>query len=68
MRSRDEVRSRTLNPEAGTALAYARDYGLDLTLILSAVERTPEERLDKAVRAQAMTRTIHDTKNGLRRG
>ncbi len=49
-----EARRRILDPAPGTALARARDYGIDLTLILRAVESTPEERLERAARAQAL--------------
>jgi hypothetical protein len=63
-----EARRRILNPEPGTALARARDFGFDLTLILSAVERTPEERLERAARAQALIASLRaerrNTNNG----
>ena len=54
----DEARGRILNPEPGTALARARDYGMDLTLILRALESTPEERLERAMQAQALAREM----------
>jgi len=33
-----------MNPEPGTALARARDYGIDLTLLVRNFELTHEER------------------------
>ncbi len=44
-----EERGRVLelirNPPAGSKLAAARDYGLDLVLFLHSLELSPEERL-----------------------
>jgi len=34
-----------LNPRPGSKIAEARDYGIDLTLIVSNLRLTPEERL-----------------------
>ncbi len=64
----EAVRRRILYPEPGTDLARARDYGFDLTLILRAVERTPDELLEKAVQAQTMARVIGELKRGMSRG
>ncbi len=61
----EAVRRRILDPEPENALGRACDYGLDLTLILRAVERTPDERLDKAVQARALARVIRELKRGL---
>jgi hypothetical protein len=52
------ARRRILNPEPGSALARAREYGIDLTLIARNISLTPEERLKNAVRSQAMARTL----------
>ena len=34
-----------LNPPPGSRAAAARDYGIDLTLLIEQLRRTPEERL-----------------------
>ncbi|MBK9216854.1 MAG: hypothetical protein IPM59_14900 [Chloracidobacterium sp.] len=36
-----------LNPRPGSKIAEARDYGIDLTLLVSNLRLTPEERLRK---------------------
>lgn len=56
-----------LDPEGGSALARARNFGIDLTLILLAVERTPQERLERAIQAQSMVSTMNDLCRGMRR-
>jgi hypothetical protein len=35
-----------LNPPPGSAAAHARDFGIDLTLLIQRLRLTPEERLD----------------------
>jgi hypothetical protein len=42
-----------LNPRPGGRIAQARDYGIDLTLIVENLRLTPEQRLEKL--QQAMT-------------
>jgi len=34
-----------LNPKSGSKIAAARDYGIDLTLLVSNLRQTPEQRL-----------------------
>lgn len=34
-----------LNPKPGSKIAAARDYGIDLTLLVSNLRQTPEQRL-----------------------
>ena len=41
---RDALLSLVLDPPAGSKLAAAKDFGVDLTLLLSALELTPAER------------------------
>jgi hypothetical protein len=36
-----------LNPRPGSDIAAARDFGIDLTLIISQLRLTPQERLDQ---------------------
>ncbi|GAC1537678.1 MAG: hypothetical protein NVS2B17_10640 [Candidatus Velthaea sp.] len=43
---------RLLNPPPGSALARARDYGIDLTMLIENSRLTPSERIEKAMRAQ----------------
>jgi hypothetical protein len=40
------VEAHLLNPPPGSAAARARDFGIDLTLLIERLRRTPEERLD----------------------
>jgi len=58
LRVSDDARRRILNPERGAALARARDYGIDLTVILHNMTLTPDELLDNVVRAQSFTRQV----------
>jgi hypothetical protein len=64
MRISDEARRRILHPAADSALARARDYGIDLTLIVAALERTPEERLERAAGAQALAMELRRAAEG----
>ena len=36
-----------LNPRPGSQIAAARDFGIDLTLLLENLRLTPEQRLEK---------------------
>jgi hypothetical protein len=38
---------RLLNPKPGSKIAAARDYGVDLTLLVEQLRLTPEQRLRK---------------------
>ncbi len=55
----DSLRNRILNPAPGTALARARDFGIDLSLLLEGITSTPERRLERAAQAQALARALH---------
>lgn len=46
-----ETLRRILEPEPGTALARAKHYGIDLTLITANLERTPDERFNHTASA-----------------
>lgn len=35
-----------LNPRPGSKIAEARDFGIDLTLVVSRLRLTPQERID----------------------
>jgi hypothetical protein len=41
-----KVEEHLLNPPPGSAAARARDFGIDLTLLIGRLRLTPEERLD----------------------
>ena len=45
------VEEHLLNPPPGSAAARARDFGIDLTLVLQRLRLTPEERLRQLQRA-----------------
>jgi hypothetical protein len=49
---------RLLNPRPGTAAARAREFGVDLTLTLSNLRLTPEERLLRLERARQLLEEI----------
>jgi len=36
-----------LNPRPGSKIAAARDFGIDLTLLVSKLRKTPQERIDE---------------------
>ena len=44
---RDALLSLVLNPPAGGKLAAARDFGVDLSLLISSLELTPAERASR---------------------
>jgi len=41
------------NPPSGTALEAAKDFGIDLSLLVENLEKTPTERLRELDQAQA---------------
>ena len=45
------VEEQLLNPRPGSAAAAARDFGIDLTLLIRRLKLTPQERLDELQRA-----------------
>jgi hypothetical protein len=40
-----ELEQELINPRPGSALASARDFGIDLSLLIERLRLTPEERL-----------------------
>lgn len=54
------LEERLLNPAPGSAIAAARDYGIDLTLLLDRLRRTPEERLHDLEGAAAFFKAIRE--------
>ena len=47
-----------IHPKPGSAAARARDFGVDLTLTLSNLRLTPEERLLRLERARELLKEI----------
>jgi hypothetical protein len=64
----EEKRRRILDPAPDSALARARDYGMDLTLILEGVATPPEARIDRVVRMQSLVRLTDELRAGISRG
>lgn len=63
----DEARLSILNPEPGTAIQRARDYGIDLTILLRNITLSSQEPLDNVVRAQSQARMVRRIREGSRR-
>ncbi|HVG30871.1 MAG TPA: hypothetical protein VM864_14270 [Pyrinomonadaceae bacterium] len=55
------VEEHLLNPPPGSAAARARDFGIDLTLLIERLKRTPEERLDDL---QRVMRSLAEARQG----
>lgn len=45
------LEEKLLNPTPGSKIAAARDYGIDLTLLVENLRLTPEQRLEKLQQA-----------------
>jgi hypothetical protein len=52
-----------LNPPPGSAAARARDFGIDLTLLIQRLRLTPEERLDDL---QRVMRDLEEARKSVR--
>jgi len=50
---RNELIQLITSPPAGSKIAAAKDFGVDLTLLVRMLELTPTERLQKLAAAQA---------------
>jgi predicted ATPase len=48
---RKSAEEKLRRPQPGSAMARARDYGIDLTLLIERLRRTPEERVRDLQRA-----------------
>jgi hypothetical protein len=59
MKMNKEVEAHLLNPPPGSAAARARDFGIDLTLLIERLRRTPEERLNDL---QRVMRSLEDAR------
>ena len=55
---------RLRNPKPGGKIWEAREYGVDLTLLISSLRRTPGERLSDL---QSVMRDLEDLRNAVRK-
>jgi hypothetical protein len=53
---RDKLIRLISSPPAGSKIAAARDFGADLTLLVSTLDLTPTERLERLADAQEFVR------------
>ncbi|HST51160.1 MAG TPA: hypothetical protein VLJ61_04045 [Pyrinomonadaceae bacterium] len=53
-----KIEAHLLNPPPGSAAARARDFGIDLTLLIGRLRLTPEERLKDLQRAMIEIETM----------
>ena len=60
-----ELEQKIINPLSGSALAAARDFGVDLSLLLERLKLTPEERLRDL---QRMMNTLEQMRAAKREG
>jgi hypothetical protein len=58
-----ETLRRILEPDPGTALARAKEYGIDLTLLVENARKTPEQCFDQA---QGAARFIEEFRRSAR--
>lgn len=58
------MEQRLLDPAAGGAIAAAREFGIDLSLLVERLRRTPEERLRDLQEAMR----FHESIRGAARG
>ena len=55
---RDELIRLITNPPPGSKVAAAKDFGVDLTLLVRMLELTPTERLQRLAAAQAFVQEL----------
>jgi hypothetical protein len=63
----EEALRKILNPAPGSALARARRYSIDLTLIAHNIRLTPKELLENAVWSEIIVRTLAEMRENRRR-
>lgn len=56
------------DPPPGSKMAAARDYGIDLTLFLHALELSPGERLEELDAAQPLLEELRRVAKGAEHG
>jgi hypothetical protein len=59
---RDELIRLITSPPAGSKIAAAKDFGIDLTLLVRRLELTPAERLQELAAAQAFVQKLQAAK------
>jgi hypothetical protein len=59
---RDELMRLIASPAAGSKIAAAKDFGIDLTLLVRRLELTPTERLQELAAAQAFVQKLQAAK------
>jgi hypothetical protein len=59
---RDELIRLITSPPAGSKIAAAKDFGIDLTLLIRTLELTPTERLQELAAAQAFVQQLQAAK------
>ncbi len=53
-------------PPLGSKLAAAKEYGIDLTLLLQSLDLTPTERLRQLAKAQPLMEELRRARQALR--
>jgi hypothetical protein len=59
---RDELIRLITSPPPGSKIAAAKDFGIDLTLLVRMLELTPTERLQKLASAQEFLQQLREAK------
>jgi hypothetical protein len=59
-----KVEEHLLNPPPGSAASRARDFGIDLTLLVERLRRSPQERIDDL---QRVMRAMEEVRGSARR-
>jgi hypothetical protein len=59
---RDELIRLITSPPAGSKIAAAKDFGIDLTLLIRTLEMTPTERLQELAAVQDFVRQLQAAK------
>jgi len=59
---RNELIRLISSPPRGSKVAAAKDFGIDLTLLVRMLELTPTERLQKLVSTQEFFQQLRDAK------
>jgi hypothetical protein len=57
---RDELIRLITSPSAGSKIAAAKEFGVDLTLLVRTLELTPTERLQQLASAQAFFQALRN--------